>query len=75
MLAAEAAAEAASTAAGAASMASEAAGAGIGAGSTAGAGVTGAGSPFLPQAARAAAAIREANRSDLFMNVLESKVE
>jgi hypothetical protein len=30
-------------------------------------------SSFLPQAVRAAAAIREASRSDLFMNILESK--
>jgi hypothetical protein len=29
----------------------------------------------LPQAARAATAIREANRSDLFMNVLKLRVE
>ena len=55
-------------AAGAAEAASAgaAAGAGAGAGAAAGAGA-GAGSGFLPQAARAAAATRDASRSDFFI--------
>jgi hypothetical protein len=63
--AAGAASEAAAEAAGAAS---EAAGAATGAeASTAGAGAGAASSAFLPQAARATAAITEANISDFFM--------
>jgi hypothetical protein len=59
---AEAAAEAVSAAA-------EAAGAGAGAGAAAGAGAgAGAGSSFLPQADRAAAAIRVARTSDFFIS-------
>jgi hypothetical protein len=47
--------------------ASEAIVAGAGAGAAAGAGAGAAASSFLPQAARATAAIREANKSDFFI--------
>jgi hypothetical protein len=53
----------------AASLADEAAGAGAGAGAAAGAGAgAGAGSSFLPQAVRAAAAIRVARTSEFFIS-------
>src|SRR5262245_58803686 len=69
---AAAASDAAEPTAAAASEAASAAAAGAGAGAGAGASTAGAGagataSSFLPQAARATAAITEANRSDLFI--------
>lgn len=56
----------------AAASTAEAAAAGAGAGAAAGAGA-GAGASFLPQAVMAAAAISEANRSDLFIYVSSVK--
>ena len=71
LLAAEAASGAEAAGAAEAASAGAEAGAGAGAGAAAGAGAgAGAGGSDLPQAVRAAAAIREANRSDLFMCVL-----
>ena len=60
-------AEAAGAASEAAGAASEAAGAGAGAGAATGAGAA-AGSSFLPQAARAAAAIRAARTTEFFIS-------
>lgn len=70
-LAAAVAALAAASAAPATALAAAEAAAATGAGAAAGAGAGAAGSSFLPQAARATAATREAIRSDLFMCVLE----
>ena len=66
---AEAAASAAPATAEAAAEAASATGAGAGAGAAAGAGAGAGASSFLPQAARATAATRVANRSDLFISV------
>jgi hypothetical protein len=71
--AAEAAASAALFAPDAIAAGSEAIGAGVvAAGAGAGAGAA---SSFLPQAARATAATREANKSDFFIGVLNQRVE
>ena len=56
----------------AADAAASATGAGAGAGAATGAGAGGGASAFLPQAARATAATREAKTSDLFMFILRS---
>ena len=68
LLAAEA---AASAAAGAEAASGAEAGAGIGAGAATGAGAGAGASSFLPQADSATAATRDANRSDLFICVLQ----